>query len=126
MISCSDIGYLAAQALTKRDQYEGKTIEFANDELSIDEVAQAYQDVKGTRPDTTPLPQEALAGAGEDMNAMFKVGGSASSYDFRADIEVSRFCCFQFFREKGYKIDIPQIKKQYPTFITFKQWLQEA
>lgn len=73
VVACRDMGYLVAQALTKRDQHEGRTIAFAGDKLSIDDVAQLYEKVDGTRPDTTSLPQEAPLPAGEDMNCMLRV-----------------------------------------------------
>lgn len=46
----------------------------AAEDLNVEQMADAFESVRGgQRPDTTPVPTQALEGVPEDMQRMFKV-----------------------------------------------------
>lgn len=47
MVACDDIGHFAAQALLNQDKFEGRAIQLAGDEISMDEAREAYARVEG-------------------------------------------------------------------------------
>lgn len=73
MISTDDIGAVAAECLYTPKKFSGQAIPLAADELDIEQVVDAYKAAERQRPDTKPLPPQALENLPEDMKLMIKV-----------------------------------------------------
>jgi uncharacterized protein YbjT (DUF2867 family) len=103
VLAADDIGAFAALIFSNPQQFLGKTVELAGDELTEDQVAEAFSRVIG-RPVQVAAPSRPVgAGASPEMEAMNR-----------------------FFQGKGYDADIPALRRIYPGLHTFEQWLRET
>lgn len=102
MIAASDIGKFGAKAFLYPEQYKGRAISLAGDELSFEEIAATFKEVTG---DTFPTTWRFIASI---MSWMIKEIG----YMFR------------FFRNTGYQADIEALRKELPELKTWKTWLE--
>lgn len=100
MITVDDIGAITALVLSEPDKYIGKEIELAGDELTMPEVAAAFSKVKGKEYVFNELPMDAMRSYNEEFANMF-----------------------QWFIDKGYEANIPELKKMYPALTDFETWL---
>jgi uncharacterized protein YbjT (DUF2867 family) len=101
LVATDDIGVFAEMALAQPEQFLGKTIELAGDELTEQQVAEVFTKVIG-RPVKLVEPQNSAGAApSEEMQAMFK-----------------------FFNGEGYDADIPALRKIYPGLQTLEQFLR--
>jgi uncharacterized protein YbjT (DUF2867 family) len=71
MIAAEDIGAVAAAAVLDPDRVAGGSIEIAGDELTGEQIAEAYQRRYGVPARYEPLPIEVLGG-NADQRAMFE------------------------------------------------------
>ena len=101
MITVDDIGAITALVLSDPDKYIGKEIELAGDELTMPEVAAAFSKVKGKEYVFNELPMDAMRSYNEEFANMF-----------------------QWFIDKGYEANIPELKKMYPALTDFETWLK--
>ncbi|GAA5849855.1 hypothetical protein JCM5353_001719 [Sporobolomyces roseus] len=105
MVACDDIGHFAAQALLDQDKYEGRAIQLAGDEISMDEAREAYARVEGKSNWgvwKAYVPGIALLALPYDMRMMF-----------------------YFFHNKGYSASIAQVKSEHPALLSFEDWLRK-
>ncbi|KAI9864400.1 MAG: hypothetical protein M1824_005103 [Vezdaea acicularis] len=103
-ISTKDIGWFAAQAFLKPDEYHNKAISLAGDEINNAEAAEKFKKVTGKdMPVTYTFIGRAIRWAVGDMNAMLK-----------------------WFEEEGYGADIPALKRLHPKLQNFEEWLTES
>ena len=100
MIAVDDIGAITALVFNYPEKYLGKEIELAGDELTIPEVAAAYTKIKAKEYTFNELPMDAMRSYNEELANMF-----------------------QWFMDKGYEADIPELKKMYPELTSFENWL---
>lgn len=100
MVAVEDIGAFVALIFANRDEFLGKTIEFAGDELTEQQIADALSRVIG-RPVVLLVPQ------GVTPNAEQIAMGT-------------------FFRGEAYTADIPTLRRRYPKLRTFDQYLSES
>lgn len=101
LISVEDIGVFAALAFANPEQYLGKTIELAGDELTESQLADTFAKVIG-RPVKLTLPTgDGGRGSDEEMTAMFN-----------------------FFNDKAYDADIPALRKLHPDLLSFEDHLR--
>jgi uncharacterized protein YbjT (DUF2867 family) len=101
MIAVNDIGAFAELALASPQDYLGRTIELAGDELTEPQIVDTFTKVIG-RPVRLAAPQMPEGASPEpEMTAMF-----------------------QFFNGQGYDADIPTLRKLYPPLMTLEQWLR--
>ncbi len=103
MIAVDDIGAFVALAFERPQDYLGKTIELAGDEMTEAQIAATLSKVIG-RPVTlapTRMPQN-----------------SAPTPE--------QIAMFNFFNGQGYEADIPALRKVYPNLRRFEQWLRET
>lgn len=100
MIAVDDIGAITAIVFRDPEKYIGKEIEIAGDELTIPEVADAYTKIKAKEYTFNELPMDAMRSYNEEFANMF-----------------------QWFIDKGYEADIPELKKMYPGLTNFENWL---
>jgi uncharacterized protein YbjT (DUF2867 family) len=101
-IAVEDIGVFAALVFANRNQYLGRTIELAGDELTELQIADTFTKVIG-RPVTLNLPtQEEGHQPEEEMIAMFN-----------------------FFNGQGYDADIPALRKLHPGLLRLEEYLRK-
>jgi uncharacterized protein YbjT (DUF2867 family) len=102
LIAVEDIGVFVALVFANRNQYLGRTIELAGDELTELQIADTFTKVIG-RPVTLNLPtQEAGRQPEEEMIAMFN-----------------------FFNGQGYDADIPALRSLHPGLLRFEEYLRK-
>lgn len=103
LVAVQDIGAFVALLFSRRDEFLGKTIEFAGDELTEAQIAETFSRVIG-RPVHVAVPQmpEGQSPTPEQM------------------------AMFQFFNGKGYDADIGALRKIYPGLRKFEPYLRET
>ncbi|KAI8965325.1 nucleoside-diphosphate-sugar epimerase family protein [Daldinia sp. FL1419] len=102
LIATSDIGFFAAEALQNPEQWKGKKLSLAGDELTFDEFGKVFKQKTGEDLPTTFHFVAAI------INWMSKELG----YMFR------------WFRNVGYGADIASLKKMNPELKDFGKWLE--
>ncbi|OTA89292.1 hypothetical protein M434DRAFT_34463 [Hypoxylon sp. CO27-5] len=101
LIATSDIGFFAAEAFMKPEEYKNKKISLAGDELTYDEFAAIFKEKTG---EDLPTTYHFIASI---INWMVKELG----YMFR------------WFRNVGYGADIASLRKINPDLKDFRKWL---
>ena len=101
-MAVEDIGVFATLAFANPEQYIGKTIELAGDELTESQIANTFTKVIG-RPVKLIMPSE------ED--------GRRSDEEMKA--------MFNFFNGEAYAADIPALRKLHPGLLTLEQYLRQ-
>lgn len=102
LVATSDIGYFGADALLNPEQYKGKGISLAGDELTFDQMALMFSRKTGqTLPTTFGLICSFFLWAMKDMGYMFK-----------------------WFHEEGYGADIQRLRVINPSMKNFETWLE--
>ena len=104
MISTHDIGTFAAKAITEPDNWSGKAVALAGDDLSFSEFKDVFKRSVGM-----DLPQTYGIVA---QPILWWVKDAAKS--------------FEWFREVGYGADIKSLRQQEPSLQTFEKWLRES
>lgn len=102
MIAVEDVGVFAALAFANAEEYLGKTIELAGDELTEAELAETFAKVIG-RPVKLTVP----------------TGGNRR----RTDEEMTAM--FNFFNGEAYNANIPALRKLHPGLLTLEQYLHK-
>lgn len=103
MIAVEDIGIFTALAFANPQEFLGKTIELAGDELTEPQTAEVFSRVIG-RPIQLVAP-------------------TASSGRYASEEEMQ--AAFNFFSGQGYDADIPALRKRHPGLLTFEQYLHK-
>ena len=104
LVATSDIGFFGADAFMKPEEYKGRAISLAGDELTFDGMKLAFEQKTGQ-----PLPMtyrplcSVLMAMMKDMGYMFK-----------------------WFREEGYKADVAKLREIHPEMKDFATWLEEG
>jgi uncharacterized protein YbjT (DUF2867 family) len=101
-IAVEDIGVFAALAFANPEQYAGKTIELAGDELTESQVADTFAKVIG-RP----------------VKLTLQKGGNNRRTDEEMD------AMFNFFNGEGYDAEILALRKLHPGLLTLEQYLRK-
>ena len=102
LIAAEDIAVFVALAFTNPEQYLGKTIELAGDELTESQIADTFAKVIG-RPVKLTMPTGG--------------GGRRSEEEMKA--------MFNFFNGEAYDADIPALRKLHPGLLTLEQYLRK-
>ena len=91
MVALRDIGEFGATAFMRPEDFLGKAIDLAGDELTMQEVAEHFSRAMGRPVRYEPMPADkAESMLGHDFATMFR-----------------------WFNEVGYSVDIPALQKQY-------------
>jgi uncharacterized protein YbjT (DUF2867 family) len=98
----TDIGWFAARALEDPDRYAGRVIPLAGDELTVPQFVAAIKRATGHGQWVAPIPKFV------PDHVMPKEYGNM----------------FKWLREQGFKADIPALRKEHPTMLTFADWLK--
>lgn len=102
-IAVDDIGAFAALAFRDPDDWLGRAVELAGDELTMTETAEAFSRVLGREVEHVQVPWEAFEEqAGEEMTVMYR-----------------------WFEEVGYDADIEALREEYPDLERFEPFLRE-
>ena len=101
IVATDDIGVFAELAFAHPEQYLGKTIELAGDELTESQIADVFTKVIG-RPVKSVGPQNPEGAAPTD----------------------EQIAMFNFFNGVGYDADIPALRRLYPGLQTLEQYLR--
>ncbi|GAA6063806.1 hypothetical protein JCM10212_001637 [Sporobolomyces blumeae] len=105
MVACDDIGHFAARALLDPEKYSKRVIPLAGDELTMEEARAAYCKVENKSPWLVWkawVPRYALWLLPYDMRMMF-----------------------YFFHNKGYSVNIPEVKAEHAELLSFEDWLHK-
>lgn len=101
IIAAEDIAVFAALVLANREEYLGRTLELAGDELTEPELAQTFSKVIG-RP--------------------VKLVPPSGGWDNASEEEMK--AAFNFFNGEAYTADIQALRKLHPGLLTFEQYLR--
>lgn len=99
MVAVEDIGKWAALMFTKPEDFLGRAVEIAGDEVTFAGIVAAYRDVYGRTPRSAKLPA-GLFGRGGAMGTMMT-----------------------WMREQGYQADIAANRRAVPDMLTYRQFL---
>lgn len=103
LIAVDDIGGITAVVFANPDEYIGKTIELAGDELTDIQLAEQLSKAIGRPVNLTPMQMPEGQAPSQEQSAMFK-----------------------FFNGKAYDADIAGVRKMYPPLKNFETWLNET
>lgn len=103
LVATSDIGFFGAETFMKPEQYKGKAISIAGDELTFDGMRSIFeQKTQHSLPMTFRPVCPLFMAMMKDMGYMFK-----------------------WFRDEGYKADIPSLRSTNPEMMDFATWLEK-
>ncbi|WP_432128967.1 NmrA/HSCARG family protein [Streptomyces sp. bgisy082] len=105
-IAVADIGWFAAEAFDRPAEYLGRKVEIAGDELTADEVAEAFAARTGRPARFEEVPLDAVA---------------ANPYIPNAP-EIALM--FEWFQTHGYRADLPALRVAHPGLLTFDAFLK--
>ena len=104
IVNVDDIGGLAAEALANPDGYEGRAIELAGDEGTLEEMARVFTEVTGTDVEAQHVPIDA---ARKQMGEEYAV-------------------MFEWFNEHGYEADIDALGREHDIDLSsLEEYLRE-
>ena len=102
MLAVEDIGVFAAMAFENPDEWVGREVDLAGDEMTMPEIADTFSRVIGRQVDYVQVPWEGFEEQmGEESTVMYR-----------------------WFNDYGYEADIPALKKEHPGLIFFEQYLR--
>lgn len=102
-IASDDIGFFAAQAFIKPEEYKNRQMALAGDELTYDQFKSEFEKSTGQKiPTTYRFITRIIHRLSEELGAMFR-----------------------WFRNEGFGADIAAVKKVNPEMKDFKTWLKE-
>ena len=104
LISVADIGYVAAQAFLKPEEFKNDTISLAGDELTYEEADEIFRSKIGHSMSTT--------------YGLLVSGALLIMKDIRL--------MFKFFVEQGFGTDVPALKKRFPEMTGFGEWIDKS
>lgn len=102
-VACRDIGIFAAKAFEKPEEYSGKAIGLAGDDLTVEQISGAFKEATGKA--VTPT---------------FTIFGSALklvSGEMRAMVN--------WFAREGYGVDVAALRNDHPGLLDLKTWVIE-
>ncbi|KAF2476151.1 NAD(P)-binding protein [Lindgomyces ingoldianus] len=103
MIATSDIGFFAAEAFLKPEEYQNKSITLAGDELTYDQFKTVFEKETGqTLPTTYKFIVSIIHWMVKDLGIMFK-----------------------WFHDVGFRAEIPSLRKVNPEMKDFASWLKK-
>ncbi|WP_326654733.1 MULTISPECIES: NmrA/HSCARG family protein [unclassified Streptomyces] len=105
-IAVDDIGFFAAEAFDRPQEYLGRALEIAGDELTATEVARAFAERTGEPARFEELPLDAVA-----ANPYIPNGPEIS-------------LMFEWFQDHGYRADIAALRADHPGLQTFATYLK--
>lgn len=102
MIDSQDIGGFAAMAFEDPEQWIGREVDLAGDEMTMPEIADTFFRVAGREINYFQVPWDQFE---EQMGEEYTV-------------------MYRWFNDVGYEADIAALKKEHPGLVTFQQYLR--
>ncbi|GAA98728.1 uncharacterized protein L969DRAFT_81109 [Mixia osmundae IAM 14324] len=101
-VAVADVGHFAALAFETPEKYKNRTLPLAGDSLTPDQIRTIFKETKGTElPTTYRIVTWLLLSLVGDLRKMVYL-----------------------FNTQGYKVNIDELRKEYPELKTFKQFLE--
>ncbi|KAL1634128.1 hypothetical protein SLS56_002431 [Neofusicoccum ribis] len=101
-VATRDIGVFAAMAFEQPERWNGKAVGLAGDSLTFEQLSRTFQKVTGSPVGTTfGLLGKALKAGLAEVGTMVN-----------------------WFKEEGYKADIPELRKVHPEMMDLETWLK--
>ena len=102
MIDADDIGVFAAMAFENPDEWVGREVDLAGDELTMPEIAATFSRVVGRQVDYFQVPWDQFEQQmGEEVTVMYR-----------------------WFNDYGYEADIASLRREHPGLVSFEQYLR--
>jgi uncharacterized protein YbjT (DUF2867 family) len=102
MVAAEDIGVFAAMAFENPDEWVGREVDLAGDELTMPEIADTFSRVIGSQVDYFQVPWEDFE---EQMGEEFTV-------------------MYRWFNDHGYEADIAALRGEHPGLVSLEQYLR--
>lgn len=103
LISCADIGFIAAEAFIKPDEYKNRSLSLASDAVMFDQANSAFKRKVGRDlPTTYGFLVRVILWFMKDLGLMFR-----------------------WIREDGFGTDVERFRKDFPSSLTFDDWLEK-
>jgi uncharacterized protein YbjT (DUF2867 family) len=102
MVAVEDIGVFAAMAFENPDEWVGREVDLAGDEMTMPEIADTFSRVIGRQVDYVQVPWE---GFEEQMGEEYTV-------------------MYRWFNDYGYEADIPALREENPGLSSLRQYLR--
>jgi len=101
MIAVTDIGYFVAKAFEHSQNWSGRVMELAGDELSMNEITAALSRKTGRDVQYTQTPWD----------------------EFEKQMGPEYTKMFRWFETDGYHVDISAVRQEWPNLLHFDRWL---
>ncbi len=102
MIAVDDIGAFVSMAFERPGHWQGRSLDIASDEVSMTEFAAGLSRITGRDIRYEQIPWDQFeSAAGREMTMMYR-----------------------WFEEVGYRVNIPDIRREYPNLTSLERWLQ--
>jgi uncharacterized protein YbjT (DUF2867 family) len=102
LIAVDDIGAVAALAFERPEEFLGRAIELAGDELTMDQAEEIHRRVTSERPRSRSLPFWLMGLRNHEAAVNFRWIGA-----------------------HGWKMDLKALREQFPWLHTFEDWLEK-
>jgi len=102
IMATSDIGAFAADAFENPQEWIGRTVDIASDELTGPQMAAAFETVSGIPTRFQQLPIEPLRAGRPDLANMF-----------------------DWFERDGFRADLAELRKNRPNLVSLEAWLKD-
>lgn len=103
LIALQDIGKFVEIAFSHPDKYQGKEIEIAGDEVTLQEVFEKIENVKHVKTAPMKIPGVMKIVLPKIMKQMFT-----------------------FYAEDGWQADLESLRKEHPALLSFEDWLRST
>ncbi|RDW91784.1 hypothetical protein BP5796_01178 [Coleophoma crateriformis] len=104
LIATRDIGWYAARALLRPDEFAGRSISLAGDELNFAQVNALFKSEVGQElPQTMSFLARLIMWLAKDLGAMIR-----------------------WFAAEGYGADVKALREEHPDLQSFRDWLRES
>jgi uncharacterized protein YbjT (DUF2867 family) len=101
MIAADDVGSFVTLAFGQRDEWVGRELEIAGDELTMAQIAETIQTYSHVHTDFVQVPAEEIRAYNEDAALMYA-----------------------YFEREGYQADLLKLRRLLPDLTTFAEWLE--
>jgi uncharacterized protein YbjT (DUF2867 family) len=104
LVATEDIGHVAAEAFLRPEEYSGKAISLAGDQVTFQQLSDIFREKTGSPvPVTWDVVARMVLAMSKEMRTMF-----------------------DFFQREGYGADIEALRRQYPQLKDLRTWLEST
>ncbi|KAK1251716.1 hypothetical protein MKX07_007195 [Trichoderma sp. CBMAI-0711] len=104
LVATEDIGHVAAEAFLRPEEYSGKAISLAGDEVTFQQLSDIFREKTGSPvPVTWDVVARMVLAMSKEMRTMF-----------------------DFFEREGYGADVAALRRQYPQLKDLRTWLESS